>query len=132
MKAPIVLQTSVKKHYYVICAFASCIFVFARSPAEREFALSLGAAWAGDPSQRSPRRLNAIIDTTPVWQTVLDALGNLAPGGRLVTGFQLGRGYTVGDYDSACAAAGLEPVERWATWAGRARAQSGRRWTATR
>ena len=62
----------------------SRIFVFARSPAEREFALSLGAAWAGDPSQRAPRRLNAIIDTTPVWQTVLDALGNLAPGGRLV------------------------------------------------
>jgi len=62
----------------------SRIFVFARSPAEREFALSLGAAWAGDPSQRAPRRLNAIIDTTPVWQTVLDALENLAPCGRLV------------------------------------------------
>jgi alcohol dehydrogenase, propanol-preferring len=62
----------------------SRIFVFARSSAEREFALSLGAAWAGDPSQRSPRRLQAIIDTTPVWGTVVEALGNLAPGGRLV------------------------------------------------
>ncbi|HEX7395311.1 MAG TPA: zinc-dependent alcohol dehydrogenase family protein [Anaerolineaceae bacterium] len=62
----------------------SRIFVFARSQAEQEFALSLGAAWAGDPTQRAPRRLNAIIDTTPAWQPVLEALRSLAPGGRLV------------------------------------------------
>jgi alcohol dehydrogenase, propanol-preferring len=62
----------------------SRIFVFARSPAEQEFALSLGAAWAGDPAQRAPRRMSAIIDTTPVWGTIVDALSNLAPGGRLV------------------------------------------------
>jgi propanol-preferring alcohol dehydrogenase len=62
----------------------SRIFVFARSQQEQEFALSLGAAWAGDPGQRSPRLLNAIIDTTPVWQPVVQALRSLAPGGRLV------------------------------------------------
>jgi propanol-preferring alcohol dehydrogenase len=62
----------------------SRIFVFARSKSEQEFALSLGAAWAGDPTQRAPRRLNAIIDTTPVWQPVVEALRSLAPGGRLV------------------------------------------------
>ena len=62
----------------------SRIFVFARSAAEQEFARSLGAAWAGDPGERSPRRMNAIIDTTPVWSTIVDALRNLAPGGRLV------------------------------------------------
>jgi len=62
----------------------SRIFVFARSPGEQEFALSLGAAWAGDFTRRSPRRLHAIIDTTPVWQPVVEGLRSLAPGGRLV------------------------------------------------
>jgi propanol-preferring alcohol dehydrogenase len=62
----------------------SRIFVFARSPSEREFALSLGAAWAGDSTERAPRRLHAIIDTTPVWQPVVEGMRNLAPGGRLV------------------------------------------------
>jgi propanol-preferring alcohol dehydrogenase len=62
----------------------SRIFVFARSPSEREFALSLGAAWAGDSTERAPRRLQAIIDTTPVWQPVVEGMRNLAPGGRLV------------------------------------------------
>jgi len=59
-------------------------FVFARSPQEREFALSLGAVWAGDTGERSPERLHAIIDTTPVWRPVIEALSNLEAGGRLV------------------------------------------------
>ncbi len=62
----------------------SRIFVFARSPNEREFALSLGAAWAGDFTERPPRRLHAIVDTTPVWLPVVEAMRHLAPGGRLV------------------------------------------------
>ena len=41
---------------------------------------------------------------------------HLAPGGHLVAGFQLDRGYTLESYDEACAAAGLELVERFATW----------------
>jgi len=58
--------------------------VFARSEPERAFARELGAAWAGLPEERSPDACDAIIDTTPVWSTVLAALGNLKPGGRLV------------------------------------------------
>jgi propanol-preferring alcohol dehydrogenase len=60
------------------------VFVFARSESERHFALELGAAWAGDTRERAPVGLGAIIDTTPVWTPVVEALGSLAPGGRLV------------------------------------------------
>jgi propanol-preferring alcohol dehydrogenase len=60
------------------------VFVFARSPEEREFALELGAAWAGDTLDSAPSLLHAIIDTTPVWKPVVEALRNLVPGGRLV------------------------------------------------
>ncbi len=62
----------------------SKIFVFARSESEREFALELGATWAGDTVDRAPVKLHAIIDTTPVWKPVIHALANLEPGGRLV------------------------------------------------
>ena len=60
------------------------VYVFARSEPERAFALELGAAWAGDSVARAPEKLDAIIDTTPVWAPVVGALANLAPGGRLV------------------------------------------------
>jgi propanol-preferring alcohol dehydrogenase len=60
------------------------IFVFARAEKEREFARELGAVWAGDTGDRSPEKLRAIIDTTPVWKPVVEALGNLAPGGQLI------------------------------------------------
>lgn len=62
----------------------SHVFVFARSERERNFALSLGAQWAGDTGEKSPTKLAAIIDTTPVWKPVMEALANLAPAGRLV------------------------------------------------
>jgi propanol-preferring alcohol dehydrogenase len=62
----------------------SKVFVFSRSPGERSFALELGAAWAGDIGERSPEPLAGIIDTTPAWRPVIEALGNLEPGGRLV------------------------------------------------
>jgi len=42
---------------------------------------------------------------------------HLRPGGLLVAGFSLGRGYELDRYDADCAAAGLVPVERWSTWA---------------
>lgn len=60
------------------------VFVFARDAQTREFALSMGAVWAGDTADRAPRPLQAIIDTTPAWTPVVEALANLAPGGRLV------------------------------------------------
>jgi propanol-preferring alcohol dehydrogenase len=59
-------------------------FVFSRSPTERTFALELGAAWSGDIEEAAPRRLDCIIDTTPAWKPVVEALNNLLPGGRLV------------------------------------------------
>ena len=63
---------------------ASRIHVFARDPSAREFAQQLGAHWTGDTSDRAPEPLRAIIDTTPAWKPVVEALANLAPGGRLV------------------------------------------------
>ncbi|HSG15026.1 MAG TPA: zinc-dependent alcohol dehydrogenase family protein [Anaerolineae bacterium] len=62
----------------------SQVYVFARNPKERDFALALGAAWAGDTADYAPEPLAAIIDTTPVWKPVVQALKNLSPGGRLV------------------------------------------------
>ncbi|MBP7765437.1 MAG: zinc-dependent alcohol dehydrogenase family protein [Syntrophaceae bacterium] len=76
--AHLVLQLS--RHLYP----DSEIFVFARSERERQFARDLGASWAGDTSDRSPLALAAVIDTTPAWKPVVEALANLAPGGRLV------------------------------------------------
>lgn len=38
------------------------------------------------------------------------------PGGVLISGFQLDRGYTVAMYDLHCAAVGLELAERYASW----------------
>ena len=60
------------------------VYVFARSEKEREFARELGAAWAGGTEDASPRKLHAIIDTTPAWKPVVEALRNLQSGGRLV------------------------------------------------
>ena len=60
------------------------VCVFARSPQEREFALQLGAIWSGDFTDPCPTPLEAIIDTTPVWVPVVEALKALSPGGRLV------------------------------------------------
>ncbi len=60
------------------------IYVFARSENEQAFARELGAVWAGNTHDTSPVKLDAIIDTTPAWKPVVEALGNLAAGGRLV------------------------------------------------
>ncbi len=62
----------------------SGVFVFARSAKERDFARELGADWAGDTSEAPPQKLDCIIDTTPVWKPVVEAMKNLNPGGRLV------------------------------------------------
>jgi propanol-preferring alcohol dehydrogenase len=62
----------------------SNICVFSRNPSEREFALSLGAAWTGTIDQSPPEGMDAIIDTTPVWSPVSEAMKRLKPGGRLV------------------------------------------------
>lgn len=60
------------------------IFVFARSKPERDFAKELGATWTGETEEEAPEKLDCIIDTTPVWKTIVEALKNLKSGGRLV------------------------------------------------
>ncbi len=62
----------------------SRVHVFARSEGEREFARELGAVWAGEAMDEPPEKLAAILDTTPAWQPVVEALRNLEPEGRLV------------------------------------------------
>ncbi len=66
------------------CYPSSEIYVFARSAEERSFAIELGAVWAGDTAERAPHKLDSIIDTTPAWEPVIEALANLESGGRLV------------------------------------------------
>jgi propanol-preferring alcohol dehydrogenase len=68
------------KHVYPNCK----LYVFARSEKERTFAKDLGADWTGDSHEQSPEKLNCIIDTTPVWKPVVEALRNLKSNGRLV------------------------------------------------
>ncbi len=60
------------------------IYVFARNEREQAFSLELGAVWAGGTADLPPEKMHAIIDTTPAWKPVVEALKNLAPGGRLV------------------------------------------------
>ena len=62
----------------------SQVFVFARSPQEQKFAEELGAVWAGDTEASPPEKLDSIIDTTPAWKPVVEALKHLKPAGRLV------------------------------------------------
>jgi len=63
---------------------SSRVFVFARNPAARAFARELGAVWAGDTDEEPPEGLHAVIDTTPAWRPVVEALRSLRSGGRLV------------------------------------------------
>ncbi len=62
----------------------SHIYVFSRNEKERAYARELGAAWAGDFDEEPPEQLAGIIDTTPVWKPIVEALKNLEPAGRLV------------------------------------------------
>jgi propanol-preferring alcohol dehydrogenase len=74
----LVLKTALRKYPN------SKVFVFSRNPQERQLALELGAAWAGAIDETPPEKLQAVIDATPVWGPVVEALKHLAPGGRLV------------------------------------------------
>jgi propanol-preferring alcohol dehydrogenase len=62
----------------------SKVFVFARSEKERDFSKELGAVWAGETGEESPEKLDCVIDTTPAWKPIVEALKNLQSGGRLV------------------------------------------------
>jgi len=60
------------------------VFVFARSAGEQAFARELGAGWAGDTEAVPPEPLDAVIDTTPAWKPMVEALARLRSGGRLI------------------------------------------------
>jgi len=62
----------------------SRVFVFSRTEAEREFARELGAFWTDYTGDGPSEKLTAIIDTTPAWRPVVNALRSLEKGGRLV------------------------------------------------
>jgi propanol-preferring alcohol dehydrogenase len=62
----------------------SRVYVFARSVKEQDFARELGAVWAGNTDDEPLEKLHAVIDTTPAWKPVVEALKNLVCGGRLV------------------------------------------------
>jgi 2-polyprenyl-3-methyl-5-hydroxy-6-metoxy-1,4-benzoquinol methylase len=61
---------------------------------------------------------NVPLFTPPGTQAALVAgcARHLEPGGALVAGFELERGYSLDDYDRDTAAAGLSLVARYATW----------------
>ena len=61
---------------------------------------------------------NVPLFTPPGTQPALVAgcARHVRPGGILIAGFQLGRGYELDAYDADAAAAGLELSERYATW----------------
>jgi propanol-preferring alcohol dehydrogenase len=55
--------------------------VFARDAGARAHADALGADWVGATEAAPPRALDAIIDTTPAWKPVVEALARLKPAG---------------------------------------------------
>jgi SAM-dependent methyltransferase len=63
---------------------------------------------------------NVPLFTAPGTEAELVArcAAHVGPGGHLVAGFQLGRGYALADHDVHLAAAGLVPERRLATWDG--------------
>ena len=57
---------------------------FTRNPNEQQFALELGAKWAGLIDENPPVKIRSIIDSTPAWKPIVKSLEYLEPGGRLV------------------------------------------------
>ena len=64
------------------------MFAFTRpgDAAAQEFALSLGAEWAGGSDERPPEELDGALIFAPVGRLVPAALGALAKGGSVVCG----------------------------------------------
>jgi alcohol dehydrogenase, propanol-preferring len=59
------------------------VYVMTRTPAHRELALTLGAAWAGATDEMTPAPADAAILFAPAGSLVPDALRNLCKGGTL-------------------------------------------------
>jgi SAM-dependent methyltransferase len=86
----------------------------------------IAADLADLPALRRPERFDVVVlagNVVPYAaperraDAVAACVAHLAPGGRLVAGFQLRPGWpTLDDYDRWCAAAGAAPEDRFATW----------------
>ena len=63
---------------------------------------------------------NVLIFLAPGTETavVANMARHVSPGGRLIAGFQLHRGYELSQYDTDCVAAGLVLDARYSTWEG--------------
>ncbi|MFD9720940.1 class I SAM-dependent DNA methyltransferase [Streptomyces sp. NPDC059076] len=61
---------------------------------------------------------NVPLFTSPGTESALVAgvAAHVGPGGRLIAGFSLDRGYSLDDYDAHCRVAGLALEARYATW----------------
>jgi propanol-preferring alcohol dehydrogenase len=60
------------------------VLVFTRNVKEQQFAIELGAKWAGNIDDEPPALVHSIIDTTPAWKPIVKSMEYLEPGGRLV------------------------------------------------
>ncbi|NWG09416.1 MAG: zinc-dependent alcohol dehydrogenase family protein [Nitrososphaerales archaeon] len=60
------------------------IYVFTRGKERQEYALSLGAKWAGAPTDEAPVKLDAAIIFAPAGWVMVEALKKLDKGGRVV------------------------------------------------
>jgi propanol-preferring alcohol dehydrogenase len=60
------------------------VYVFTRGEEHRRLARQLGAIWIGNAGDVPPQKMDAIIDFTPIGETIPDALRVLEKGGKLV------------------------------------------------
>lgn len=67
----------------VACHWDCEVYVFTRSEAHRRHARELGAVWAGDARDATPRPLHASVTFAPAGWIIPLALGHLRPGGTL-------------------------------------------------
>ena len=51
-------------------------------------------------------------------QVITQMAAHVSPGGRLIAGFQLGRGLDVAAYEEAASNAGMTAAEHWSSWNG--------------
>ena len=68
------------------CGLGKSVYAFTRSgdTRARQFALKLGAVWAGSSGEQAPRQLDAVIIFAPVGALVPEALRLVKPGGRVI------------------------------------------------
>ena len=64
----------------------SKVFVFTRAGQKdhQDLAIRLGADWVGATGETPPEKINCVIDCTPVWKPIVEALKVLEKGGRIV------------------------------------------------